>query len=266
MRVKEVISEAKRKPKPLGPGDTTPHDWNPGWEDLNWLKENAARTGARLAGSYQLFVPRANSSAATVRDRRLKNLANAWAWDDEGNLKPQYARFEEPPREMTGLEPNEVAEAAPILSPGKASPRAGWNKPHAHLWTSTAVKNRSGWSSDWSRFIAGRHPDWFSEKGYLYKVKPGALILEISSEHDAERIYHTFERLGLAKPIDYSSYSRLTGAFPWDQIAKHFDAVWHGGYGYNDDFTSGWDVESTAWLDTSFLQLIGEVPVAGYDD
>ena len=53
--------------------------------------------------------------------------------------------------------------------------------------------------------------------------------------------------------------------FPWDQIVKHFDGVWHSGYS-DQGFMYGWDVESTAWFDTSFLQLVGEVPVAGYDD
>jgi len=54
--------------------------------------------------------------------------------------------------------------------------------------------------------------------------------------------------------------------FPWDEISKHFDAVWHSGSGYDRDFMYGWDVESTAWFNTDFLQLIGEVPVVGYQN
>jgi hypothetical protein len=102
-------------------------------------------------------------------------------------------------------------------------------------------------------------------KGYLYKVKPGALILELNSDHDAERIYQAFESLGTAQPIDYSSsYGRLTKAFPWDQVVKHFDGVRHGGYNSRDDFIYGWDCESTAWFNTSFLTLVAEVPISRY--
>jgi len=162
-----------------------------------------------------------------------------------------------------------VLEGAPILQPGKASSPPGNNKPTvASLWTSSAIKGADGaYTSDWARWTKSEQPDWFSDKGYLYKVKPGALILELNSEHDAERIYRAFENLGRASPIDRSErYSRLSRAFPWDQIAKHFDGVWHGGYRSDGYFMYGWDVESTAWFDTSFLILVGQVPVVGYKD
>lgn len=263
MLVKDLL-EAKKKHLLQKAGDTTPHDYNPGWEELNWLKQQAKKNGERLAGSYQLFVPRSNPSAKTPRDYRLDNLGNKWAWDDEGNLKPDYEKRERIRQELKGTE---TMESAPILKPGKAITPPGRNKPQADFWTSTAKKTTDGWTSEWAQWVSENQPSWFSNTGYLYKVKPGALILELDHESDAERIYFAFEMLGRATPIDYNdSYGRLSKAFPWDQIAKHFDGVRHGGYSYRSEFLYGWDVESTAWFDTSFLQLVGEVKVDRYSD
>jgi len=275
MRAQEFLNELRTK-KVSAPkaGDTTSHDYNPGWEDLNWLKEQGKKRGEWLAGSYQLFVPRDNPRAQTTRDRRLANLANKWAWDekDPTQLKPQYDKWEKGPKELspTGQQDDDqVAEAAPILAPGKAVTPPGNNKPVANFWTSTGKKTTDGWTSEWAEWIHGAHPTWFSPKGYLYKVKPGALILQLDHSYDAERIFRAFSNLGRTnEPPEYYQNDRegsMRATFPWDQIAKHFDGVWHGGY-RDQGFMYGWDVESTAWFDTSFLQLVGEVPVVAYDD
>ena len=265
MRAKEFTTE-KRKPREPEAGDITPHDYMPGWTSLNYLKERAQNRGRIMEGSYQLFVPRRNPGAITARDKRFSNLSNAYAWDDEGNLKPNYAKWEEPRKELSGLE---VQEAAPILTPGKVLSPPGNSKPKASLWTSTAREGPNAWSSEWARWTWSNQSKWFSETGYLYKVKPGALVLELNSDHDAEMVYDAFTDLGRAKERDVDSYEKweLHREFPWGEISKHFDAVWHGGYGRDgDDFMYGWDVESTAWFDTSFLVLVGEVPVVPYSD
>lgn len=253
MRAKEFTNEA-RKPKPLKAGDTTPHDYDPGWQLLNDLKSLAQHTGRRLADTYQLFVPRRNPMALTSRDKRLKNLANKYAWDDEGNLKPEYEKWEKG-----------IAEGAPILAPGKTVSPPGNNKPSASLWTSTARKVGDGWTSEWAQWTESNQPTWFSTTGYLYKVKPGALILELDNDHDAQDIMWVFQSLNRVKePEEPNNYGRdvnMRLVFPWDEISKNFAGVHHSGYGYGNEFMYGWDVESTAWFDTSVLQLIGEVPV-----
>lgn len=260
MRAKEFTNEA-RKPKPLKAGDTTPHDYDPGWERLNYLKSVAKNAGNQLSNTYQLFVPRRNPMAQTPRDKRLKNLANQYAWDDEGNLKPEYEKWEK------GL-----SEGAPILAPGKAVSPPGNNKPSASLWTSTARKVGDGWISEWSQWTEDNQPTWFSKTGYLYKVKPGALILELNNDYDAQEIMRAFQNLNRVKepedPHNYGQSFRMRSVFPWDEISKNFAGVHHSGFGYGDDFMYGWDVESTAWFDTSVLQLIGEVPVVSqnHDD
>lgn len=269
MRASEIISELRKK-KPAEPkaGDTTPHDYDPGWEKLNWIKSQAKQHGDHMAEKYQLFVPRANAGAQTPKDKRMKNLSNPYAYDDEGKIKPQYDQWEQPRKELSPTGQDDVKEGAPILAPGKSASPPGDNKPRAAFWTSSARKVGNAWTSEWAEWTSDNQPEWFSPKGYLYKIKPGSLILEIDHDQDAERVYDAFQNLGRAEPIDYSSsYGRLTKAFPWDQIVKHFDAVHHGGFRYDgSDFVYGWDVESTAWFDTSRLQLIGEVPVVGYRD
>lgn len=225
------------------------HHTDTGWEDLNLLKELAYKNGKHLAGSYQLFVPRKSVHATTRRDARLKNLSNPYAYDDEGNLRPEYERIENQ---------YPVTEGAPILNPGKSMSPPGWNKPSgASIWTSTCKKLPNGkWESEWSEWLVNKMVQWMSPVGYLYKVKPGALIIELD-EHMARDIKYVFKKLD----GNYDEKHILLD-FPWDRVSQHFDAVHitHRGY----DFTEGWDVESTAWLDSSFLQLIGEVPVETY--
>jgi hypothetical protein len=269
MKIADIITELRKKkvsePKA---GDETAHDWDPGWQELNWFREQALDDGNRLASrGYQLFIPRVNRSAMTKQDRRHVNLTNPYAYDDQGELKPQYDRWEQGPKELSPT--GAVDEAAPAINPGaKNNIPPGSNKPQAQLWTSTAFKTKDGtWTSDWGRWIANNHKAWLAPKGYLYKVKPGALVLSLDSDYQAERLYQAYESLGMAKSLDHSVYRmNLSGVFPWDQVNKHFDAVHHDGIGYGNDFLYGWDVESTAWFDTNHLTLIGEVPITQWDD
>jgi hypothetical protein len=254
MRAQEFLQELRRGKITAGSPD---QPYNPGWESLNGLKMAAVKHGERMAGSLQLFVPRPNTSAMTARDRRLKNLSNRYAWDDEGNLKSRYANWEQG-----------IRESSPVLTGGTAESPPGNNKPNAQIWTSTAERLDNGsWISDWSRWVNDNQPSWASERGYLFQVQPGARILELDDDHDAERIYQAFLDLGRAEePTDqYRDLGRgfaMRQKFPWDQIYRHFDAVHHRGYG-RGEFVYGWDVESTAWLNTRFLKYRGEVRIAG---
>lgn len=258
MRAVEFITELNKKPKPPKAGDTTPHEYDLGWENLNWLKNGAAERGKELAGSLQLFVPRRLGN--TKRSERVKSLFDRpYVWNDEGELDPEAQKW---------VNQGVIGESnPPILQPGKAVSPPGRNKPTASLWTSTAEKSGDGYTSAWSRWTENNQPDWFSDVGYLYRVKPGALILGLDSDRDAERIMSVFIDL---KRVDKDvndklisdRYMALHGHFPWNEVVKHFDAVNHEGYSsYRDDFIYGWDVESTAWFDTSFLQYLGPVKV-----
>jgi len=269
MRAKEFLSELRKK-KAVAPkaGDTTEHDYNPGWEDLNWMKERGALMGQKMTGMHQLFMPRPSVFAKTNRDRRMDNLANRYAWQekDPTKLKPQYAKWQGDEPEP---EEQSVQESAPILIPGKAITPPGNNKPQANLWTSSAKKLNDGtYTSDWVKYVANNNKSWMSPTGYLYRVKPNGLVLELNTDQDAERIKWAFQNLGSMPHDDPNdTYRYLSKDYPWDQIVKHFDAVHHYPYSSNRDFLYGWDVESTAWFNTDQLELIGEVKItqAGLD-
>lgn len=255
MRAHDFITELRRRPSASAAPE---QPYNPGWESLQDLKRLAKLQGDRMAGSYQLFVPRPHAGAMTARDRRLKNLSNKYAWDDAGNLKPRYADWEQG-----------IKENAPVLTGATAVSPPGNNKPNAELWTSTAERLDDGtWTSAWAQWIEDNQPNWANDRGYLFQVQPGARILELDSDHDADRIYQAFQDLGRAEEpaADQLRYGRefaMRQKFPWDQVYRHFDAVNHNGYyDYSQlEFVYGWDVESTAWLNTRFLKYRGEVKV-----
>lgn len=245
-------TEVARKPPKK---DQSPYPYNRGWEELNTIKQRAAQLGSKLAGTYQLFVPRQAGSQLTRRERRLMNLADRWAYDDQGNIKPNYEKWE-----------NEgpIDEAAPIIYPSVNNIPPGGNKPAARIWTSTAYKKHGKWTSDWNDWVLDNMTDWSNTFGYLYRVKPGALILNFDDTEDALSIYRAFVDLGVIPSPDFDVYniSKLSKIYPWNQIYKHFHGVHHHEqYDPGDQFTYGWDCESTAWLNTSFLELVGKVPV-----
>ena len=54
--------------------------------------------------------------------------------------------------------------------------------------------------------------------------------------------------------------------FPWTECAKYFDAIHCQRCPRDNDFTVGWDCESTAWLNTKYLPYKGEVKIHRDDD
>ena len=250
MRFYEFITELEKKP-------LTPPEPPYAWAALNNLKKRAHYTGQHMANRLQLFMPRPSSRAQTRIDRNRRVMKKPWAWNDEGDLKPDYRQW------IDQAAPGVQTEAAPILKPGRAESPPGNNKPQADLWTSTAhKKDNNTYTSDWVEWVKNNLEDWFNPEGYLYRIKPGALILSLDNDYDANNIMRIFKDLDRVQPSRYQDQDHdmhLLTSFPWDQIARHFDAVHHTGYG--DGFVYGWDVESTAWLNTAVIQLIGKVKI-----
>lgn len=142
-------------------------------------------------------------------------------------------------------------------------------KPNAELWTSTAIKNGPDtYTSEWVEWCwrGGKMTrDWISKTGTLYKIQTGAKILHIGSDAAALKIAkilgHTFP----------SQYARLS-LYPWEALREHFDAIHYPArlsskYSsrLNNIMMNLWDVESTAWYNTSKLSVVEQVNVKARD-
>ena len=229
------------------------------WEGLEYFKEESLQEGKRLAESgYQLYMSNPEKIHKSTQEKRRSMFANPYAWDDEGNINPNHEKYVYGNNDISpnGKDSqNTIDESAPIIGPSRTNVPPGNNKPRAQLWTSTAKKNHNGtWTSDWVDWCVYNVSKWMSPKGYIYKVKPGARILRLTEE-SADELYRIFKGQRLGKAIS------TRADFPWDKINNHFDAVHMSQNDMGQGFTYGWDVESTAWFDPSFLTLVGEVPI-----
>lgn len=241
-------------------------------EDLEQLKEQG--TKLRVLDNLQLFVPRGSKTLWTKKERYNSLLSTGSAWDDEGQLVPHYQRWVDQATESKKFNVN-LLEGAPILVDSPVT--SGGTKPDgAVLWTSSAVQKANGsYSSGWSRLIADSYSssDWYSPKGYLYKIKPGTCLLDLDNDQYAVRVYNIFADLNrgnnsLIDPERFknNSYMRdedtISRDFPWLEVSKHFDGVYHSGFGYDSKFIRGWECESIAWFKSDRLELLGQCNVS----
>lgn len=128
------------------------------------------------------------------------------------------------------------------------------------IWTSTARVENDGYTSDWAEWCSSEMPQWLSDTGTLYKVKPGARVLSMNTDKDAYRIGQHY---GVAPPKNMIDSFKWAQTFPWDDIENDFDAVHHVP-SHNrmvNLLMSAWDVESTVWFNTNHLENLGEVKV-----
>jgi hypothetical protein len=208
----------------------------------------------RIHQNLQLFVPKYRDPNIQIDRERASRLRQA-----ERDIEKETVK----------------EEMAPILTAFHDSP-PGDNKPRNAFWTSSAFKRPDGtYISDWYSFVKASFPQWQTDYGFLFEVKPTAIVLD--SEY-LDRYYewasdhgHMSRKNSEWADSQYGAW-KMRGNFPWDTMAKHFDGVHHGGYSSGDDFTEGWDVESTAWFKTDSLIYKGAVKLYtggssnGYDD
>lgn len=242
------------------------------YDALERLKEEG--TKLRVLNNLQMFVPRGSKTLRTKKDRENSLLGNAYAWDDEGRLIKQYQDWVNQATESKDNFNGILTEGAPILADAPVLP--GSDKPSgAAIWTSSAelMKDKS-YASNWSRLINSNYTssNWYSPKGYLYKIKPGTCLLELGYDGDAVGIYNIFKELQRGNNAIDDPNRWTTGYtddaniihrdFPWQEIAKHFDGVWHSGSWREDGFLRGWECESVAWFKASRLTLLGQCNVS----
>jgi tetratricopeptide (TPR) repeat protein/ribosomal protein S18 acetylase RimI-like enzyme len=109
-------------------------------------------------------------------------------------------------------------------------------KPKALVCTNTAIKLADCYSSAWVEWCAHAQPDWLSDQGPLFDVKPGDRIFTLNTdnqamaiaEKDGVKINHTLDLFRL---------------MPWDLISRDYDAENHVPFSdrYTNLFMSTWE-------------------------
>jgi hypothetical protein len=75
----------------------------------------------------------------------------------------------------------------------------------------------------------------------------------LRSDQDALRVAKKYGQ-------DLKSVEQMFFSMPWQAISQDFDAIRYVPSGH-DFFMGTWDVESTAWFDTKFLQNKQQVKI-----
>lgn len=120
-------------------------------------------------------------------------------------------------------------------------------KPKAKVWTSTAIKTKDGYTSEWVRWCVDNMPGWVGDKGFIFDIDPNAKILQINSDIDAISIAKQYG-------VKIKVVTDLFQFMPWDKIIKDYDAVHHmPNDRYDNLYMSTWDVESTAIFNVNIL-------------
>jgi hypothetical protein len=243
MRFRAFLDEARKKKEPE---DTWHKDYESGYSRLRDMQEVLVEKNLGL----QLFVPK-------HRDP-----------EKEKRRASEY-RYNLTKREMDAEAEKLKEDAPPILSAYRESP-PGSNKPSHGFWTSSAKKKSDGtYTSAWYEFVKNTFKEWQTDYGYLFEIKANTKIFDISY---AEQYYQwAMDKGRMTKPAIDSSYIRpysqedMRYRFPWDSLSHHFDAAHCYPY-RGEDFTYGWDVESTVWFNTSMLTYKGAVKLFQYGD
>lgn len=235
---KEFLDEAKKK-VPKEPDLPNAWDDDSGLARLRDIQQYSSWK-ASDHNKLQLFVPKRRDPKVALRVSALAR-ARQFKKTNESIL---------------------VEEAPPLLHDYHESP-PGDNKPRSGFWTSSARKKNNGtYTSAWYEFVKDRFPEWQTDYGYLFEIVGDPLIFDLD-DRSADDFTEWADRYGKSTTkkrddFNFGRRSEMYMRFPWDILTRHFDATHCDAYGH-DDFTSGWDIESTVWFKTRFLKYRGAV-------
>ena len=240
MRFKDFLNEKKKVVEPAWSDDYTS-----GYARLKDMQNHLREKHMR----QQLFVPKRRDPKLELKRKQDRD------WRE---VKKQF--------------PDEIKEESiPVLTSYRESP-PGDSKPAHAFWTSSAIALKDGtYTSDWNKLVHNTFPEWQNDYGYLFEVDTSAIVLpsrDLDQFYEWAEFAHKFTKEVPDWAKSEWSASRMRSNYPWDILARHFDGVHHGGYGGGgyDEFTYGWDVESTAWFNTKVLKYKGAVKLSVYDD
>jgi hypothetical protein len=236
----KTFLEAKKPKKPEELG------WSGELEDLRQLQSSLSwkpREHQRL----QLFIPK-KRDAQKALDRERSNRM----WAAVKDLA-------------------DVKEEAPPIGVHHYHPKAGNNKPDQGFWTSSAQQHKDGtWSSDWlTTYLHSNAREWIPANGFLFEIVGEPLLFSIDYADrffDWAEKYNKGDTTKQAAKYNFNYETAMRVGFPWDELAKHFDGAHFDGWRGRDDFTYGWDVESTVWFDMGHLKYKGAVRLWNGDE
>jgi hypothetical protein len=130
--------------------------------------------------------------------------------------------------------------------PNRTISEANQLKPQVKIWTSTAIKESDGFTSQWVQWCESENPQWIGHTGLLFDVQPSARILTITSDKDAIQIAKHYG-------VKFKNKLELMSSMPWDAIGRDYDAVHYTRNSGQDLIMGTWDVESTAWYNPNLL-------------
>jgi hypothetical protein len=109
-------------------------------------------------------------------------------------------------------------------------------------------------SSAWMEWCKYEMPHWIGDKAVVFKVKPGAKILHLSTDKDYQQAINKYK----------GEYDSINNEYALDfaAIAKDFDAVHVAKHPRTiSDALTYWDVESTVWFDPTQLEFVKLVDI-----
>jgi hypothetical protein len=114
------------------------------------------------------------------------------------------------------------------------------NKPSGAFWTSTW----DGRTSDWKEWVEYNMPEWDSKSGAIFQAK-SVKVYTISNKSDYEKLYKLYPNVDKGERQMH---------IDWKEASKSLDGVWCKNPSAHPALW-GWDVECTAWFNTSKLKL-----------
>jgi len=136
-------------------------------------------------------------------------------------------------------------------------------KPLQAFWTSTAVKIKNNYTSDWVDWVTNNQPKWLSPEGFLFKVKSSAKVLHVENDNDVMQIYKKYSGKEVPSNLNMMEKRSFTFEnFPWESIANDYVGIHYVSEHYEAcSLLSSWSCESTVWFDMNALELVSRVRI-----
>lgn len=134
------------------------------------------------------------------------------------------------------------------------------NKPRGALWTSTLAGDDT---SDWNEWLTSEQPNWRTKQGVVIEVGPEATVAHLPTAQAVDAFLRDYGTTLEDDPLTTMVFGGRV--IDWPRVARDFDGVHVEWDALGHSALMGWDVESTAWLNSDHLTEVAFVDLAGID-